>query len=54
MILIVNRIDFFLTMLTEEMNATIGPSCCGKSAAFYRTFKYLRIFLMIPLDMEVK
>ncbi len=54
MVLIVNRLDFLLTMLTEEMNATIGPSGCGKSAAGYRTLEVLRILLMIPLNVEIE
>ncbi len=54
MVLIMNGLDFLFTMLTEEMNATIGPGGCGKPAAGYRTLKVLRILLMIPLNMKVE
>jgi len=54
MIFILNRLDLILTMLTEEMNATIGPRGCGKSTTGYGALEVLRILLMIPLNMEVE
>lgn len=54
MIVILDRLDLILTMFTKEMNPPICPSGSCESTSSDRTLKVLLIFLVIPLNMEVK
>ena len=55
-ILITNRLHFILTMLAEEMNASIGPSRCLEPTPSYRALKDLLfvLILMAPLNVKFK